>query len=833
MPDLPSAEALARALERERKSRREAERLLEVRALSLYDANQALAALNRRLEERVEARTAESLGAHARLRTLIEHLPFGVVVEDVERRVVLVNAPASKAFGLDPAECTSEHLTHVCACIEEPEQFLRDVEAAISDPTRSRTGRIVLRDGRVYSWEYVPVGDDGSMHEHMWSYRDVTEATTASRQLQRAREIAEAANEQTSRFLAMMSHELRTPLSVIVGAGELLASQIADSEHRRLLERVRANASSMLHLITEMLEYARIEAGAVTLASATFDPVALVEDIVETHAQHAFEKGLEFVCEIDPNIPPNLLGDAPRLRQVITNLVTNAIKFTERGCISISLRQLPSDDDRVHLECRVTDTGRGIADEDRSRIFDRFVRVERDDERAVAGTGLGLSICAALVELMDGQLTVDSRLGRGSTFVVTSTHRRAEVSGPHARAPVPSSGVRTVAILGALASTLSPTRGLVEGLGLRARVPPRDCDVIEWLCEGEAVDAIIYDPEGAPLDETDLVTRLSSTPTLRDLPRIRLYRRQPLHGRDAERLGIWAQIAKPLRSTVLAAVLHSLANPQTSSRQSADPSQVRLRWRRSVLLVDDDPQRRPKLATQLRICGLDVDVAPSGQQALRRAEDRDYGLVLTTLHMATMDGYALAMALRASESQQGRRRSTIVGLVGPQDTRNPHAYAEAGIDAVTEAGSLPQMLERWLPVRPVVLVVDDSPDLRAITALRLQRCAEIEVAFAASGEEALQRVREGAIALILMDLHLPGLDGIATIQRMRMLPALRDLAAVAVTGDVGRATKARALAAGFDDFLSKPLTEEQLRGVVLRFLGDVARREPLAQADTA
>ncbi|MGH1347031.1 MAG: response regulator [Nannocystales bacterium] len=832
-----SEEVLRRALDRERRARKDAERLLEERGRELFVASEQLRALNRGLERVIEQRTEEIRGANHRLRTLIQRLPVGVLVEDAGRRVLLANPLLCEMFSVPAtpdalvgADC--KEAGHRSATLfADPDGFLRTVEERIARGEPVAGERLQMRDGRELERDYIPVVSRGESHGHMWLYRDVTTQEQVARQLDEARQAAESANQEKTKFLAMMSHELRTPLSVVVGAAELMDTTRLDDDQSRLLRRLRLNASSMLHQITDLLDVSKLEAGEIRIETEEFDPVLLVEDVVETFASRAHEAGLEMVADVDLRLPPTLRGDPHRVRQIVTNLLTNAIKFTTHGHVVVRARCLENVGGTATVEYEVEDTGRGISTTDQPRIFERFYRVSRQGAPSIAGTGLGLAICHELARMMDGSLSVSSAVGQGSRFTLTCPH--AVVTGERVAAPRRShatlSGV-SVALLGSSPVAADPVQRLLEGLGAKVFLhSPAQLDPA-WFEGLDGVDVVLYDADGIGISEVGLAQVLSDHEATASSVWVRAFSRQPLDREAASRLGVRRQLAKPLRSTAIAC---ALTEGTSEGGREEQPSGLVAsgRGRRSspdqprptVLLVDDDPDNREIVRWQLTDLDVAVETASDGRMALEKARLRPYDLIITDIGMPSVDGFAFARAYRTLEERTERRRTSIIALSAHAQSEHRNRCATVGIDAFLTkpcpVSVLAETISRWMSPEPVVLVVDDSPDLRALTGLRLNRIGGLVVEYAGSGEEALERFEHGLVSMVFLDLNLPGISGLETAAQLRVRPAWRSVPVIALTGETGQRSRDACRDAGCSDFLTKPVPEARLREVVQRYLG--------------
>ncbi|NRT58075.1 PAS domain-containing hybrid sensor histidine kinase/response regulator [Sphaerotilus uruguayifluvii] len=555
---------------------------------------------------------------------------------------------------------------------------------------------------------------------------DVTEERERELQLQAARDAAEAASRAKSQFMATMSHEIRTPMNGILGMTELLLGTRLDERQRRFAQSVYRSGETLLEIINDVLDFAKIEAGRLELVPAEFGLRALVEDTLELMSPRAHEKGLELGLHDSPDLPAVIRADALRLRQVLTNLISNAIKFTEHGDVTVALSCLPApagaDPGTLTLLFEVRDTGIGIAPEAVPRLFTAFTQVHEGMARRYGGTGLGLAISRQLVELMGGTIEVESRPGVGSVF------RFAIPAGP-----VPATGTPAADPSGPAASV---------GAG--------------------GVD------DGAPM------------PGLK------------------------------------------------------------------VLVVDDHETNRTVLENLLGAWGLRVTLADGAQPALAllrqqalHAGDAPFDLLLIDWHMPDMDGIALARQIRAEGLAAQARRVLLSSVAAPDDAR---IAREAGFDLflhkpVRKTELRQVILGIGAEVRPAgelvvpqfgasVLVVEDNPVNQEVMGQMLQRlgCA---VRVAGSAMEGLRQLCERRFDLVLMDIQMPGMDGIEALRCLRSGPDARwrfvtprRTPVIAVTANALEGDEDRFLSLGFDAYLAKPYRQGQLLAVLGRFLGD-------------
>ena len=378
--------------------------------------------------ERERDRTA---AARQLMSTVLDGMTDGVALIDAERRLALFSRGARKIFGF-PSD--SFGLGEKVADLLQAEVAAGDVMimdgkvlsvedrlALIFDPNGSRFER-ERSGGRHIEYTHIPLKDGSTVA----LYRDITELKRRQSELESARDAAEAANQAKSTFLATISHEIRTPMNGVIGTAELLEREPLDRRQKRLVRTVRTSATALLRIIDDVLDFSKIEAGRMELEDAPFPLRAVIEGTGETLSVQAENRGLTVTTVIEPGTPEHLRGDATRVRQILINLIGNAIKFTEVGEVRVHVRAVSVSGDRVRLALSVTDTGIGVSAEQAARLFQPFSQADNSTTRRFGGTGLGLSIVRRLAELMGGGVTVESTPGKGSTFTVTLDLARAD-----------------------------------------------------------------------------------------------------------------------------------------------------------------------------------------------------------------------------------------------------------------------------------------------------------------------------------------------------------------------------------------------------------------------
>jgi len=517
---------------------------------------------------------------------------------------------------------------------------------------------------------------------------DISRLKRAEQEIIDSREAALAASRAKSQFLSSMSHEIRTPMNAILGMADLLAESDLTLEQRRYVETMISNGDSLLGLINDILDLAKVESGKLQLEQSDFELAELVECAAETLAVRAAEKGLELVTHVLPDVPRRLIGDPLRLRQIFINLLGNAIKFTECGEIVLTVEKAgsaqPGGDDRslVPLRFSVRDTGVGIAADKLGTIFESFSQADSSTTRKYGGSGLGLAIVVRLVELMGGAIEVESELGTGSTFHFTASFGMLDSpqSEVEPRADLASLRILIVddnATNRLILREMLASRGVVVGAASGGEAAL--AEVERARVEGVPYELVLLDCRMPLMDGFQVAERLKQRygPTHPIVLMLTSDDMSPNLSRARE-VGINSYVVKPVKRldlfrAIASAVGNKTAETQSASRSAPVVSPPGENRRLRILLAEDSPDNRLLIEAYLKKLPYQLDTAENGQVAVEKFIRQHYDLVLMDVRMPVMDGYTAVRIIRDWERARGRQSTPIVALTASaleEDIRN-------------------------------------------------------------------------------------------------------------------------------------------------------------------
>ena len=617
-----------------------------------------------RVEQTALARSEE------RFRSLVQHGSDVVAVVDGRGRLLYLSASASAIFGHRP-----DRLTGVRALAFVHPQDVRSTLSSFAEASNT-FGRIEFRarhgDG---TWRHAEaVVSDLTGHPAVSGFvlniRDITERKRAETEIAAARDEAIEASRVKSQFLANMSHEIRTPMNAVIGMTGLLFDTDLDPVQRDYAKTVRAAGEALLDIINDILDFSKIEAGKLQLESIDFDVRTVVKEVADLLTLRAHEKGLVLATFIETDVPRLVRGDPGRFRQVLTNLAGNAVKFTDRGEVTIRVGVEEKLGDGILLRCEVADTGIGIAAEDRARLFESFYQVDGSNTRRHGGTGLGLAISKQLVDLMGGKMEVDSEPGVGSTFAFTARLQAAEAPA----APLPRRddlrGVRAL-VVDDDATTRALLQGQLTSWGARVHSVPDGVAALRALrtalAHGDPFEVALLDMHMPGMDGLALAGAITADPHLASTRLVVISSMgQRGDAGAAKEAGAAAYLTTPVREAVLYdAVATVLASPPAvaAGHEPAGALVTRHSVReargtaigsgRRVLVVEDNPVNQRVAVLILEGLGFLTDVAGDGSEAVKAIGRTPYAAVLMDCQMPVMDGFEATREIRRAEGGAG------------------------------------------------------------------------------------------------------------------------------------------------------------------------------------
>jgi two-component system, sensor histidine kinase and response regulator len=666
---------------------------------ALRDAQDRLAESEREL---AQVRASRAGFERATLEALVNSIPDAISYRNSDGVYLGCNGAFEEMTGKTAGQIIGKIAREVTTPERADWIAARDAEVLSSLRKKSCETWVEYPDGRraLHDTTRCPLRDrDGKVLGILSIGREITERKKHEEEINLAKEVAEEATRMKSDFLANMSHEIRTPLNAIIGLSHLALQTSPAPRQRDYLLKVQGAGQHLLGVINDILDFSKVEAGKLDLERSDFELEKLLDNTSSLISEKSHAKGLELVFEVAPDVPQSLVGDSLRLGQILLNYANNAVKFTERGEIVISVRASERTERDVLLHFRVQDTGIGLTPEQAGRLFQSFSQADASTTRKFGGTGLGLAICKRLAELMGGEVGVESELGKGSTFWFSA---RLGIGALARRelVPMPDLRGRRALVVDDNDHARAVIAGMLESMTFEAwevsSGPAAVDEVRRAATEGRPYDVVYLDWRMPDMDGMDTARRIKSlgldaSPTLM---MVTAYGREEML-KEARTIGIDNVLVKPVSASLLfdttMAVLGSVqrTNPLKGPARAGETSTNRLASIRGarILLVEDNDINQQVARELLEDGGLVVDVAENGQIALDMVQRAFYDLVFMDMQMPVMDGIAATreirkiprlawlpiVAMTANAMEQDRRRCIEAGMndavIKPIDTK--------------------------------------------------------------------------------------------------------------------------------------------------------------------
>ncbi len=651
----------------------------------------------------------------------------GIYGVNGEGNVTFANPAAASLLGWKSDELVGRHEREIFPAVHEaPGERMLVVSRTRATSTSGSDAELRRKDGTFFPVEYAtaPIRERGRIVGAVVTFSDITprkrleeERAALLVREQEARAGLEESNraliqatEAKSAFLATMSHEIRTPMNGVIGMTGLLLDTPLNAEQREFAEAVRSSGESLLTIINDILDFSKIEAGRLEVESVRFDLRRMVEEVAELLAEAAHAKGLELAYMFPQDVPSSVRGDPGRLRQILTNLLGNAIKFTDRGEVTLRIRRVEASSDAAMIRFEVQDTGIGIPAAEQQRLFHAFTQIDASTTRKYGGTGLGLAISRQLAELMGGQIGVQSEPGRGSTFWFTTRLQLEAESAPRPPKPEADRDLQALRVL--IVDDNATNRTILEhqldSWGMLNQSVPGGAEALERLRAASSAapyDLAIVDMQMPGMDGLMLAHAIKNDPAI-SKTRLVLLTSTSQRGQspETEAAGIAACLSKPVRQSqlydTLAAVMSRASDTSVEITVPVAPARYSPVGGLRVLVAEDNAVNQRVAVRMIEKLGYRADVVANGQEVLDAIERIPYPLVFMDCQMPEMDGYEATGLVRKREGST--RHTIIVAMTAGAMEGDRERCLEAGMDDYVSKPVRPDELEavlvQWLPL---------------------------------------------------------------------------------------------------------------------------------------
>jgi PAS domain S-box-containing protein len=637
--------------------------------------------------------------------TLFENSPVAIVTLDSEENIVSCNPAFEDLYGYSKNEVLGKNLDRLVTTEEIYNQGEAITKKVMTGARVNQFATRVHKDGSKIEVELagVPIKIDGKSVGALAIYHDITE-------LIEARRAAEAADQAKSEFLANMSHEIRTPMNGIIGMIELTQGTTLDVEQADYLNLARESADTLLTLLNDILDFSKIEAGHLDLEEIEFDLRTTVESVVATMAERAENKGLEMACLVYHDTPSKLIGDPGRIRQILINLLGNAIKFTERGEIVVRVRTEEESETTAKIRFEVSDTGIGIPEQRQAAIFDQFTQVDSSTTRKYGGTGLGLSISKQLTTMMGGHIGVRSTLGEGSTFYFTASLTKQQNGKPEKplQVPVDIKGLSVLVIDDNQTNRMILEKTL-QNFDLNVVLVDNGKAGLDELRKsakiGKPYELVLLDMQMPEMDGEETLRTIMADELINNTVTIILTSMgQRGDAKRLQEIGCAGYLVKPIKQKQLYDSIVSIFsnfNRDDHKKRTLVTQHTLAEEKRKyakILLAEDNPINQKLAVLMLQKAGYSVDVVNNGYEAIQALQKSLYTLVLMDVQMPEFDGLEATRTIRKTESPEVH--IPIIALTAHAMKGDRERCLEAGMDDYLSKPLRPKelmsVLDKWI-----------------------------------------------------------------------------------------------------------------------------------------
>lgn len=631
-------------------------------------------------EEMLELNRLSTAQHEAYVSTLVEKVVDGVITLGDDLRVAKVNASAALMLGAHPDDLVGLDFSSLFC---KPDGEAICVKCAVTDSEGFQDNDIIGKplDGDRFSAELsvskVSQGDEESFF--LVIIRDVSQRKETEKMLIEAKEKAETLAHSKSEFLSTMSHEIRTPLNAVIGMTGLLSDTGLSEEQNEFVNTIKMGGEALLSIINDILDFSKIESKKLDLEILPVPTIDPIEDVIDLLVSKAHKKRIDLMYDIDPNVPSVLDIDITRLRQVLVNLVGNAIKFTDKGQVLVKVSAEELKPNRHRLLFEVKDTGIGIPQERIDRLFKSFSQVDASTTRKYGGSGLGLAICKGIVEALGGRIWVESEDGKGSSFNFTFETSTSERQDPVAKDIISSLAGKKVLVLDDNEVNLIILERQLSRWGMEVTTEPVPHTALKKIRGGLSVDLVISDYRMPILSGEDFVERLRTFASREELPVIIFSSGIKRVSAKIEPM-INGSLTKPGRQETLlktvARALGTIAGLDVKEKRENEREQFP---KLKLLLVEDNSVNQKVALRMLSKMGIEADVAGNGLEAVEIASQIQYDMILMDMMMPVMDGVEATVEIRKYE-KEGYHRSTIIAMTANAMKEDMVRCREAGMD---------------------------------------------------------------------------------------------------------------------------------------------------------